>query len=109
MSFLGEISRKSVSRSAVKVKNGGEWYIVYSLRIPFGGSPCPYEYAVVADLVTDTINGLLEDQLWDHSSVCYHNCSKVPEPVPLFENIPYAKARELSVKIPLKSPSKADL
>ncbi len=103
------LNAKTALRSAVRVKIGGEWYIVVSLRMPFGGSPCPSEFAVVADLVTDTINDLLEDQFWDHSSVCSPNCSKVPKPVPLPENIPYAKARELSVEIPLESKSKADV
>ena len=96
-------------RSAVKVKIRGVWYIIISLRMPFGGSPCPSEFAVVADLVTDTINDLLEDQAWDPTSVYAPSCSKVPEPVPLSDDIPYAKAQELSVEIPIKSLGKADV
>ena len=96
-------------RSAVRVKLKGIWYIIISLRMPFGGSPCPSEFAVVADLVTDTINDLLEDQTWDQNSVYSQKCSKVPDPVPLPDDIPFAKARELSVDIPIKSLSKADV
>ena len=96
-------------RSAARVKLQGIWYIIISLRMPFGGSPCPSEFAVVADLVTDTINDLLEDQTWDHKSVYSPKCSKVPDPAPLSDDIPFANARELSVEIPIKSLSKADV
>ena len=64
-------------RSAVKVQLREIWYIIISLRTPFGGSPCPSEFAVVADLITDTINDLLKDANWDHKFVySEENCSR---------------------------------
>ena len=51
----------TANRSTVRVKLNGDYYILLPLRQPFGGAPCPSEFAVIADLITDTINDLLED------------------------------------------------
>ena len=47
-------------RSAVRVKLNEFYYILISLSQPFGGASCPSEFVVIADVITDTINDLLE-------------------------------------------------
>ena len=48
-----------------------------SLRQPFGGVPCPSEFAVIADVITDTINDLLDWKNWDHDKVNSEIADKV--------------------------------
>ena len=52
--------------------------ILISLRKPFGGAPCPSEFAVIAGVITDTINDLLECEQWDHDKVYSDLADKVP-------------------------------
>ena len=46
-------------RLVVRVQLRKIWYVVILLRMPFGGSPCPSEFAVVTYLTLNTINDLL--------------------------------------------------
>ena len=84
-------------------------YILVSLRMPFGGSPCPSEFAIVADIMADTINDLLTDTNWDHTKIYSDKFHTIPEPVPLSDDIPYAPAREMSIHIPLEKHGKSDV
>ena len=79
-------------RSAVRVELNGNWYLLLSLRQPFGGSPCPSEFAVVVDIVTDTINDLLEDEEWDYKNVY----SKAADDIPKCNLCP---TKSLSIKL----------
>ena len=95
------MNAKTAFRSAVRVNLDGNWYILISLRMPFGGAPCPSEFAVAADLMADTINDLLADTEWDHKKVYPDKVHAIPDPVPLDDNTPYAQSRDMSVYIPL--------
>ncbi len=96
-------------RSAVWVELDEVWYLLVSLRQPFGGPPCPSEFAVAADIVTDTINDLFEDENWDYKKVYSEAAEKIPKSVPLPDDIPYHPARELSIKIHIAPKGKADV
>ena len=63
------LNAQTAFRSTVRVKIDGNWYILISLRIPFGGAACPPEFVLAAELIGDTINDLLSDKNWDHKSV----------------------------------------
>ena len=56
-------------RSAVRVQLNDTYLILISLRQSFGGAPCLLEFAVIANLITDAINDLLECDNWDHDRV----------------------------------------
>ena len=96
-------------QSAVKVSIEGVELILISLRQPFGGAPCPSEFALLADLVTDTINDLLEDETWDYSRDYSMVAQKIPKPKPLSDNISFHKAREMSVSLQVGHRGKSDV
>ena len=77
--------------------------------MPFGGAPCPSEFALAADIIADTINDLLEDECWDHKKTYSKIIHDIPAPVPLPDSIPYAQANELSVDVPLQTGGKTDV
>ena len=103
------MNARTAFRSAVRVNLDGNWYILISLRMPFGGAPCPSEFAVAADLMADTINDLLADTKWDHKKVYSDKVHAIPDPVPLDDNITYAQSRDMSVYIPLAKHGKTDV
>ena len=43
-------------QAAVQLDIDNEEYVLISLHLPFRGSPCPAEFCLVADLITDAIN-----------------------------------------------------
>ena len=77
--------------------------------MPFGGAPCPSEFALAADLMADTINDLLSDKNWDHKTVYSDIIHELPNPIPLDDNIPFAEAKDLSVEIPIEDCGKTDV
>ena len=56
-------------KSAVRVKIRGKSHIFISARLPFGGSPCPNDFCLLSDMITDTINDLLGRENWNHKEV----------------------------------------
>jgi len=103
------LNARTAFRSAVRVNLDGKWYIIISLRMPFGGAPCPSEFALAADLIADTINDLLSDKNWNHKSVYSDIIYKIPNPIPLDDDIPFTEAKNLSVKIPIDECGKTDV
>ena len=95
-------------RAAVRVKLNGSWFILTSTRLPFGGSPCPNDFSLASDMITDAVNDLLCSKDWDHKKVVSDFVKSVPAPKPLDEDIPFAQARELCVDIPENDCGKAD-
>ena len=71
--------------------------------MPFGRAPCPSEFALAADIIADTINDLLEDNLWNHKEIYSDIIHKIPDPAHLPADIPYAQAKELSLNIPVRT------
>ena len=53
------LNGQSTVKSAVRIKIDGIWYLLISLRMPFGGSPCPNHFCLISDIICDTINDLL--------------------------------------------------
>ena len=77
--------------------------------MPFGGAPCPSEFALAADLIADTINDLLDDKNWKHEEVYSDMIHEIPNPIPLPDNIPYAEARDMTINIPVGKNGKTDV
>ena len=96
-------------QASVRVKMNGKFYILVSLRLPFGGSPCPSDFCLVSDVITDTINDLLACPSWDPTKIKSDYVKNIPEPRPLPIDIPYAKARSLSVPLTQEPCAKADV
>jgi len=51
-----------------------------SLRLTFGGSPCPNEFCIASELCTDLANDLLHCPHWDPSKLFSPHAKKVPPP-----------------------------
>jgi hypothetical protein len=102
------LNAKTAFQTSVRVKLKGKFYILVSLRLPFGGSPCPSDFCLISDVITDTINDLLACDDWDPREIKSDYVEKIPEPRPLPDNIPYAQARDLSVSLDDQPSAKAD-
>ena len=96
-------------QSAIKIKIRGKWYIFISARLPFGGSPCPNDFCLLSDIMTDTVNDLLDCNEWQWNEIHSSYLAKIPNAIALDESIPYAQARKLSVDLPVEDNGKADV
>ena len=84
-------------QTAVQLEIEGVKYILLSLRLPFGGSPCPSVFCLISDVITDTINDLLISDDWDPAVVHSDYVTKVPQPIQLSPTVPFASAKPTSV------------
>ena len=96
-------------KSVVRMTIEGNDLLLVSLRLPFGGAPCPADFSLVSDVITDTINDLLEDKTWDHREITAEFVAMIPKESSLPDEIPFATARELSVEVPNVKDGKADV
>ena len=94
--------------SAVQVCIKQVWYILLSICLPFGGSPCPSEFCLLSDIITDLVNDLLSCSSWDHCTVHSDYLDKIPLTVALDSNIPFTQARDLIVSLPDEDQGKTD-
>ena len=103
------INAKTALKSAVRIKIDGVWYLLISLRMPFGGSPCPNHFCLISDIICDTINDLLSCEEWDYKQVCSEWAKIIPQEKSLNGKISFAQAREMSVSLPNEDRGKADV
>ena len=96
-------------KSAVVIKMNTVKYLLISLRMPFGGSPCPSDFSLAADIITDTINDLMICREWDPKIVHSQYIRQVPEKIALGNEVQFASARAMSVSIPDEEVLKADV
>jgi hypothetical protein len=102
------LKAETAIKSAVRLTMNDSDFILVSLRLPFGGAPCPSDFCVVSDVITDTINDLLACDEWDPLTVSSKFLEKIPEKISLPACIPFAPARDLSVTLPEDYHGKAD-
>ena len=86
------VHAKIAFQSGVQMRINGLDLLLLSLRLPFGGSPCPSEFCLLSDIITDIINDLLECDDWDPEKVHSKYVSSIPAPSSLPPNIPFGKA-----------------
>ena len=86
----------------------GQTYILISLRLPFGGSPCPEYFSIVSDVITDTINDLMNEEDWDPQDICSDYVEKILAAESMEENITFAQERQISVVFPEDEYLKSD-
>ena len=103
------LNASTAYQSAVGVTIRNIDLILISLRQSFGGAACPSEFALLADLVTDTINDLLEDESWDSQKDYSPATQKIPPANLLPMIIPFHDARDLSVELHVGSRGKSDV
>jgi hypothetical protein len=71
-----------------------------SLRLTFGGSPCPNEFCIASELCSDLANDILHCQEWDPKVISSPHADKLQDPILLDQQIPFVQAKDLDVDIP---------
>ena len=79
---------------------------IISLRLTFGGGPCPFEWGVLSETACDLANALLHDDSWDPDSLCAP--ASVPPRRSLDEDVPFGVGRDLIVDVPIDSRGTVD-
>ena len=98
----------TAKRAAVQLTINEVAYVLISLRLPFGGSPCPNEFCLVSDITTDCINDVLACPDWNPAKVQSTYTKKIPAAVMLDKSTPFAQAKDLSVTLPDEDQGKTD-
>jgi hypothetical protein len=81
-----------------------------SLRLPFGGRPCPSLWSDLSETITDLSNALALDLTWDPATLHSPLQHLIPPTVSEPESVPFADALPTSVKIPASDgPYKSDI
>ena len=80
-----------------------------TLRLTFGGAPCPYEWGVFSETICDLANELLKCDDWEPADLHASVQEDIPSRQSLDENIPFAAGRELIVDIPVDPRGYADV
>jgi hypothetical protein len=71
-----------------------------SLRLTFGGSPCPNEFCAISELCTDLANDILHARDWDPKVLKSPHADLLRDPVLLEDSTEFAQAKQLDVEIP---------
>jgi hypothetical protein len=66
---------------------------IVSLRLSFGGRPCPQEWGVLAEPICDLTNTILKSDDWDPKDLFSPYQHLVPEKQPLHETVPFGKPK----------------
>jgi hypothetical protein len=79
------------------------------LRMTFGGAPCPSLWGYFSETITDVCNTLIQCSSWDFMAFSDETSSKIPNPISLPNNIPFAQAKAMAVDIPVNDLGKVDV
>jgi hypothetical protein len=82
---------------------------VVTLRNTFGGAPCPYEWSVTSEIICDLANELIVSDEWDPLTLCSTIQPQIPPRNILPDDVPFGKARELIIDIPVDARGKIDV
>ncbi len=74
-------------------------FTLSSVRLTFGGSPCPHEFCIFSEICADLANDLLHCLNWDPESLASPHSTNLKEPTVLDDSIPFATAKPLDIFI----------
>jgi hypothetical protein len=80
-----------------------------TLRLTFGGAPCPFEWGIFSETICDLANELLKCDDWEPADLRASVQEDIPPRQYLDNNIPFAAGRELIVDIPINPRGCADV
>ena len=78
-----------------------------SLRLTFGGTPCPSEFCTASELCADLANDILHDSSWDPFELQSPHAAFQPKYQG--ENEPFVQALELDVELPVDNMGLVDV
>jgi hypothetical protein len=87
-------------QTAVKCAIMCQEFSLVSLRLTFGGSPCPNEWCIASELFTDLANDILHCEDWNPQELFSPHAPTLLPPQYLNDDIPFAPAADLDVQIP---------
>jgi hypothetical protein len=85
------------------------WGLASSLRLTFGGSPCPNEFCVASETCADLANDLLHCPEWSPEAIYSPHSALLSPPCYLDQDILLGKAAPLDVSIPLDKWGRVDV
>jgi hypothetical protein len=80
-----------------------------SLRLTFGGAPCPNEFCVISEICADLGNDILRDPAWDPRSLHSPHTIKLSLNNHNEDNTPFTQALPLDVDIPPDTHGKIEI
>jgi hypothetical protein len=80
-----------------------------SLRLTFGGTPCPFEWGVISETICDLATALLLDENWNPDDLHAPNQIDFPTPIFLPDDIPFEQGRELIVDVSISERGTHDI
>jgi hypothetical protein len=80
-----------------------------SVRLTFGGSPCPPEFCIYSEMCVDLANDLLHCPEWIPIEIASPHASTLPEPKLLDPSLHFKSARPLDVVLDPDDFGKADI
>jgi len=84
-------------------------FVLVALRLTFGGAPGPAIWGVISETITDIGNSLLINEHWDHHTIFDTISTNLDTKITLAKNIPFAKARDITVPVPAVDTGKIDI
>jgi hypothetical protein len=86
-----------------------EKWAIPSLRLTFGGSPCPNHFCLFSELSADIANDLLHSPNWDPSLLKSPHAEKIAPPILQDLSIEFAAAKELDICLECDDAGKVDI
>ena len=86
-----------------------EQYLYIDLQATFGVCPCPYEWEVISESITDLANLLMNDKAWDSKKMCSHLQQTIPGDKNVDESVPFEQALPNIVYPPVDCCTKSDV
>ena len=95
-----DLNAKTAVKSLTQVCIKGITLLLASLRLTFGGKPCPSEWGCISETVADLATDILHYEKWDPSKIHFPLQHMLPETKPLPPHIPFAPVKSLIVVLP---------
>ncbi len=82
---------------------------IITLRLTFGGVPCPFKWGIISELICDLANKLLKCKEWDPLTLHALVQADIPTREYLDNDVPFAVGRELIINVPVDPHGYADI
>ncbi len=82
---------------------------IITLRLTFGGAPCPFEWGVISETICNSANELLKCDDWEPTNLHASVQKDIPPRLYLDNDVPFGIGRELIVDVPINPRGYADV